>query len=175
MIVFPISIKCSVSPEWLKSTALDSLFGVSSINDLSDSELRKFHQVDAKESKEELAIRALVNIVNKELRTNMADTNAKSRIKNLVHSFDSLLPSHGLSWILDDNQKVAIFHVFSEFRPRYLWTHLQSDRKFLHRSLRKDFKTFLAHAVKLSKAFQLDDNGNPKKDFGNSNEKKTQW
>lgn len=55
--------------------------------------------------------------------------------------------------------KTAVYHVLSAVRPVSLPNRLQSDLEFLHQELRKDFQQFMSHAVKLSEAFQLMDNG----------------
>lgn len=54
---------------------------------------------------------------------------------------------------------MAVNHIVSSLRPVSLRTRLQSDLDFTKHCLKKDFKGFRAHAVRLSEAFELLDNG----------------
>lgn len=164
-IVSPVCLKFCIDPEWLESLiALDFIPRVKSFESLSDNTLMSYLDGKAKESKVVVTLETLDKLVSKNLRTNMADTNAKSRIENLFVAYHSVLRRHGLSWILEDSPKIAVYHVLSGIRPQNLQNRLQSDLDFSHHELRKDFKTFMAHAVKLSEAWQLVDNGKPSKD-----------
>lgn len=60
-----------------------------------------------------------------------------------------------------------MYHVRSAIPPESLRSRLECDLKLSHYQLRKDFRGFMAHAVKLSEAFQLVENG------GLSRKKKT--
>lgn len=46
-------------------------------------------------------------------------------------------------------------------KPMMLRKRIESDLRFAHAKLRKDYKAFQLHAIHLSKAFQLVDNGKP--------------
>lgn len=93
----------------------------------------------------------------------MENKNAKSRMQGLFANYHSLLSQQGVKWIIEDNQNLAVTHVLSATRPQSLRERLESDLSFSHHALKKDFKEFLKHAVKLSEAFQTVDNGPKKK------------
>lgn len=159
----PVNLKFCVDAEWIESLiALDFLDDVTTYEELSDTRLRAYLDDKAVESKEVVTLDVLDDLVAKELRINMADSNAQSRIENLFISYHTLLRRHGLSWLLTDNQKLAVHHVLSAIRPEILRSRLESDLDFSHHHLRKDFKAFMKHAIKLSDAFQLVDIGVPK-------------
>lgn len=149
--------------DWVESLiALNFIEDVESYETLEDKTLRKFLEDESKESKEVLSMDILDDIVSKELRTNMSDRNAKSRMRNLFVSYRTILRRHGIEWILEDNEKVAVKHVLSAIRPNTLRQRLESDLEFAYHSLKKDFTGFMDHAIKLAEAFQLVDNGKPK-------------
>lgn len=57
-----------------------------------------------------------------------------------------------MTWIITENQKLAVSNVSSARGPRiltYAW-----NQTFLHYQLRKGFKKFLKHADTLSEPFQ---------------------
>lgn len=74
-------------------------------------------------------------------------------------SYHELLRRHGLSWIVNDNPKVAVQHFLSAVRPDSLRARLESDLEFSHHHLRKYCKEFMVHVARLSEAFQLVDDG----------------
>ena len=93
----------------------------------------------------------------------IANRSATSRMKSLFIQYHSLLAKQGLSWIISDNQKLAVSHVLSAIGPNYLKERLESDLNFSHYNLKKDFNGFLLHVVKVSKAFQIVDAGRRKR------------
>lgn len=60
--------------------------------------------------------------------------------------------------------KVVINHVLSAVRPVTLRTRSQSDLDFSKYELRKNFKGFMAHAMRPSEALEFLDNGPKHKD-----------
>ena len=89
----------------------------------------------------------------------MKDKNARSRMESLFVSYHKLLRRHGVSWIVKNNQKVAVGHVLSCIKPATLQSRLQSNLEFSHHSLKKDFKGFMKHSIRISEAFQMVDTG----------------
>ena len=67
-----------------------------------------------------------------------------------------------ISWLLDANQKVAVCHFLSAIFAKTLKERLESDLEFAHDKLKRDFKKFMAHTIKVSEAFRIVDSG-PKK------------
>lgn len=88
-------------------------------------------------------------------------------MKGLFVNYHCLLSQNGVKWIIEENQKLAVSHVFSAIRPQSLRERLESDLSFSHHSLKKDCKNFLKHAVRLPEAFQLVDTGPVKRNAKN--------
>jgi len=162
--VRPVNIMFCVDPEFLESaTVLGFIDGADTVEDLTDEMLRDYLDDQAQEAEETVSLATLGTIVDEELRMDMSDRSARSRMQGLFMSYHKLLRRHGLSWVLKANEKTAVYHVLSAIRPYSLKDRLTDDLDFAKHKLRKDFKGFMAHAIKLSEAFQLVDNG-PKKD-----------
>lgn len=89
----------------------------------------------------------------------MNDSNAITRIGNLFILYHAILRRHGMSWLVTDIKKIAVYHVLLATRPAFPPSRLESDLEFLHHELRKNFIDFMRHATRLSEAFQLVDDG----------------
>lgn len=105
----------------------------------------------------------LDEIVQEELRMKMKDSSARSRRKSLSVSYTTLVKCHGVAWIFSTNKKVAIYHVPSAVQSVVLRNRLEVDLYFAKHSVRKDFKGFMQHDLKLPKAVVLVNNGSRKK------------
>lgn len=160
----PVQHKFCVDSEWLESVIeLDYIKGVKSYDELTDANLCEYLESKAEPSKSVVTTDMLDKIFEDSLRMDMTDNDARSRIEDLFVTYKSLLRRHGVSWVAKENEKVAVYHVLSAIRPVSLRCRLESDLELSHYSLRKDFKGFMAHAIKLSEAFQLVDIGPPTK------------
>ncbi len=100
-----------------------------------------------------------------------SDKSATSRITTLLCDYITLLRKHGLSWILSDSQKVSVYHVLSAIRPYTLQNRLRDDLDFSHHHLKKDFKGFTQHVIKLAEAYQLVQGGGRKPSAGSTRDK----
>lgn len=161
-VVTPVNLKFCVDAEWLESMIeLDFIEDVDSYDGLSDGILRAYLEKKAETAKDVITMSVLDEIVRKDLRMNMHDANATSRIESVFVGYHQILRRNGLSWIVKDNQKVAVSHVLSAIRPLSLRTRLESDLELSHHELKKNFKGFMKHAIRLSEAFQLVDIGKP--------------
>lgn len=89
----------------------------------------------------------------------MSDRSERSRMENLFVDYIVLLRRSGLSWVTKETPKTAVYHVLSAIKPDIVKNRLKSDLDFAYNSLRKDFKGFMRHSIKVSEAFQLVDNG----------------
>eukprot|EP00171_Calliarthron_tuberculosum_P004298 IDg4298t1 len=147
--------------EEVKSRArqLGLIHDVESYESLSEAALRNYLEGEAAESRETVTLSALDVIVRRELRMNMHNKDASSRMKGLFIDYHTVLRKHGLNWILTVNQKVAVQHVISAIQPYKLRKRLENDIQLAHHDLRKDFNGFFKHAKKVSDAFALVDNG----------------
>ena len=163
-VVTPVDLKFCVDAQLLTSTiALGFIPEVENYDALTDKALRTYLDGEAKESRVSINLSSLDEIVSRELRMNMSNRNARSRMQQLFVQYHTLLSTHGLIWIVTDNQKLAVGHVLSAVKPTALKERLESDLGFSQHQLKKDFKAFMAHAVKLSEAFQLVDSGRQRK------------
>lgn len=117
-VVEPVQLKFCVNVEWLKSLiALWFIPDVTSYKFLTDIVLRKFLESKTEKSKNLISSNAVDEIVGKDLCITRKDSNAQSRMENLLISYHSLLCRHGLKGIISENQKVAVFHILSAIRP----------------------------------------------------------
>lgn len=91
-------------------------------------------------------------VVRDSIRMDISDRSAKSRM-------ESLFISYGLTWVIKDAPKIAALQFISQIRPVYLQSRRKDDLDLSQNNLKKDFKGFFAHAVKLSEAFLLVDDG----------------
>lgn len=98
-------------------------------------------------------------IVDDNPQIDMTDKDARSVIEILFVYYKSILRRHGLSWITNDNEKVAVYHVLSAICLETLQDRLELDLELSHYDLRNNFKDFMAYAIKLFEAFPLVDNG----------------
>lgn len=107
--VGPVNMKFCVDMKWLESTiALGFIDGIEEYDRLSDKVLFDFLESLAKEPKETINIESLDEIIGRELRMNISDTNAGSRVKNLFKSYPAILCRNGLTRLLKESQKVVI-------------------------------------------------------------------
>lgn len=83
----------------------------------------------------------------------MQDSKAKSRIENVFITYHALLRRQGLSWIIKENQKVAVYHVLLAIHQTSFKTRFKSDLEFSKHNLRKNFKQFMKYAIKLADTF----------------------
>lgn len=103
----------------------------------------------------------LDEIVNKELDTSVFDRSCKSHTRNLFASYHTILCGHGIGWILEENQNIALNHVLLAIRPKSLCQLLYSDPAFAYHDLRKDFTGFMDHSINISEAAQRVHNWKP--------------
>ena len=162
----PVNLKFCVDPAYLESAIALGFIEADDYDSLTDSVLRVHLEGKDKESEDSVTLEALDDIFERELKMDMKDTNTRSRIETLFVSYHSILRHNGIVWLLDANQKVAVGHVLSAIRPKTLKDRLESDLEFAHHKLKKDFKNFMAHSIKVSEAFQIVDSG-PKKNKKN--------
>lgn len=164
----PVNLKFCVDAEWLESTvALGLIENIDNLDELSDTLLRAYLDSKAVDQKSSLTLDMLDSIIGKELCMVMTDKSAKARMESLFVSYLSILRRNGLAWVPKVCPKVAVNNVLSAVKPGNLQESLQSDLRFAHQDLRKDFKSFMQHAVKLSIAFEIVDIG-PRRDRASS-------
>lgn len=150
---------CVDAQHFTSCIALGLMANVTSFSALTNEQLRDYMADKAEESKEAVTMEGLDTIVSKELIMDMSNRNAKYRMEGLFIRYHSILAEQGLTWIVKENQKLAVSHVLSAIRPVTVKERLESDLGFSQNALKKDFSGFLKHTVKISEAFQLVDSG----------------
>lgn len=88
-----------------------------------------------------MKIKTLDHIVEHELHTDMADKKAGSRIQRLFISYKSILCTRERSCIIEDNGKIAVYHVLSAICAESLSKSRESDLDMAHDHLRKTSKS----------------------------------
>lgn len=94
-------------------------------------------------------------IVDKKLRVDMSNKNAMSGTKKLFVKYQINISRQGLSWLINYNSKVAVYHVLCNIHPDHLQSRLRSDLDFAFSDLKKDLQVFMKHEIRLSDAFKL--------------------
>lgn len=89
----------------------------------------------------------------------MTEEDARSKMGALFVSYQSFLNQKRLKWLINGNKAIAVRIVLPAVCPIFLQFCLRSDLSLTHRRMENDFKRFMAHAIKLSKAFILVKNG----------------
>jgi hypothetical protein len=69
----------------------------------------------------------------------MLEKDTEQRIIILFSDYKSLLRVHGLSWIVDENPKVAISNITESLKPAVLKKRIKDDLGLSHADLKKDF------------------------------------
>lgn len=156
----PLSLKFCVNTEELEAViCLDLIENVTSYSDLDDSKLRSYLESKCETELENITIAEINKIVEKDLSMKMSIKSARSRMELLFVAYAKILLRHGLLWIKQRNQKMAVKHILNAIRPAQLRERLESDLELAKSDLKRDFKGFMKHAMKLSEAFELVDNG----------------
>lgn len=121
--------------------------------------LHKYLDLKASIAKYNATTDALEKLVENNLHTDMAYTDALSCIEYLFVSYESLLRKHGFSWISKDNRKATFQRVRTLICAASVLPCLKSNLELPHTKLCKAFRVFMERAIHLSVAFQLVDTG----------------
>ena len=151
----PVILKYCVDTEYIEAAILlRRIVDIASYDALTDDKLRNFLMTKGEESTDVVTLGSLDILVRDNLKMNMSDNSANSRVESLFISYIMLLRKHGLVWVREKSQKVAVGHVLSAIRPFTLQRRFDDDLQFAHSNLRKDFSAFMDHAIDVSKAYQ---------------------
>lgn len=149
-----------MNQEWLQFTFDPGLLpGVDTYADLTDHILHDYRSSETEESRQGITVEKLDKLVYDELHINMPDKDARSRMKALFVSCLSLLHWNRVKWLTNENKAIAFRQVLSAVCTVSLQSQLWSCLSFTHHWLEKTLKGFMAHAINLSVAYQLVDNG----------------
>lgn len=158
--ICPVALKYCVYQEYLESLlTLDFISGASYYDELDDKDLRAYLEKQSAVSKTNATIDSLHLLVKKELRMDVRDDEATSRMRNLFNFYNALLRENGVNWVTEGNPKIAVRHVTSSLRPETLRTRLQSDFLLGYMHLKNNFRAFMGHCLNLADVFQRLDPG----------------
>lgn len=146
--------------EYLESVlTLGPVSGAETYSEVTDQQLRDYLESKAMESRETVIEDMLDKLVARELYMDMSDRSAKSRMEGLFVSYFTLLRQHGLKWVLENSQKVAVYNIVSAVKTSTVRRRLESDLDLKVNHIHKDLKDFMKHALKLFEAFAMLENG----------------
>lgn len=111
-----------------------------SFDDLDDVALRAYLDNTTVESKDVATIGALDKLAEEQFHTDMTDKDGRSRIETLFVSYKTLLRQHGLPWIVDDKEKLAVNHVLYATNPEPLRLRLESHLERSYSHFQKTFR-----------------------------------
>lgn len=114
----PVDLKYWVEEDLLKSTVALGLISVVTVyNSLTDEALRIYLVVEYADSRTIFTLSSLDHIIPKYFKMYMRNKDAISHMKTLFVNYHTLLRRHGLAWLLEENQKMAVQHVLSAIQP----------------------------------------------------------
>lgn len=130
-------------------------------DDLDDRQLRRYLEFKFEASKTGVTVDTLDKLVETYIHIDMTDTDVWARNENLFLSYKSIVCRHGLARLTNINEKKTFCHFLSVIRPKSLFHRFKSDLQLSQTERNQNFREFIAHAFKLSEAFQLIDNDLP--------------
>lgn len=129
--------------EFIKSSlALDLIPDATIHPNLTDGSLRDYQDKEASDSHTTLTMPKLDAIIKWELCMDMKTSDSSSRMKKFFIEYYSLLHLHGPSWIVKENDMVAIAHILGAVKPQKIEARLDSDWAFSHHKLKKGVQGF---------------------------------
>jgi hypothetical protein len=145
----PVSLTFSVDPAVLASLVDLCQLGthIDRISIVTDAIISKWLESHQEVKKDTLSASRVQSLVEKSLRMNMSERDAKKRILILFAEYTCLLRVHGLSWVIQDHPKKAVEHILDAIKPKHLQSRLRDDLSFAHANLKKDFIAFMKHAA----------------------------
>lgn len=114
----PVNLKYCVDGEYLEAAIiLNRIDGVTSFEALSEEKLKTYLDNKAEESTDIVTLGTIDAIVQSNLKMNLQDKSAKSRMETLFISYVMPLRKHEFLWVKERNQKVAVNHVLYAVTP----------------------------------------------------------
>jgi hypothetical protein len=145
----PVSLTFSVDPTLLLSLVELRLFGaeVPTVASVTDAVLLNWLEGHRDLKQDGLSATKVQAIVSRSLRINMMETDSEQRIIMLFTDYKSLLRIHGLSWLVEENTKLAVEHIIDALKPSILKKRIKDDLTLGHINLKKDFLGFMKHVI----------------------------
>lgn len=165
----PDDVKFCVDCEFLESNiAQGFIYEVKTYEELPNSKVWEFLEDRCKESKETITVRQLDKTVKLKLRTNMQNKMRRHLCKTCLQV---AIPNLYVTDLLGRSKQTtrSPSNMSSQLPSLKHFTIVQQlALMFLQYELRKDFRGFLKHAIRLAKAFQSGDTG--RNFFSNEND-----
>lgn len=124
------------------SIALGFITGVTLYEDLTDNLLCAHLDKEASKSRTTVTLSSAGSIFNVKLKIDTKNSDANSRMSNLIVAIHSFFRSTGQSCLHDTNEKIAIQHVPGAIQPAELRKFLCNVLSFPHACLKKTFRAF---------------------------------
>lgn len=110
----PVDLKYCIEVDYLESTIeLGFIPNAKSFKTITDAKISSFFEGLANESKKVATLAKRDKMVSDELRTDMKNNDATTRMQDLFSKYHDILRMNSLKWIIEDNQKMKVAHVLS--------------------------------------------------------------
>lgn len=101
----------------------------------------------------------LEKLIESDLSMKIAIKSVPSRTEFVLVWYKNILIRHEQNCITKENDKVAMLQALNEMLSTSVHERLESDLKISHCGLWKNFEVFMAHALRMSEALLLFENG----------------
>jgi hypothetical protein len=78
----------------------------------------------------------------------MSEKDTEQRSVMLLTDYSSLLRMHGLSWLIKEHPKVAVWNIVDALKPKALQARVCGDLEFAHVHLKNDVLLFMKHVCR---------------------------
>jgi hypothetical protein len=169
----PVSLSFSIDASLLASLVDLRQLGdeIDSVEKVTDDTVQRWLDAKCEIKKDGLSAAQVLTLVSKKSHINTSEKDPEQRIVMLFTDYSSLLRMHGLSWLIKEHPKVAVWHIMDALKPKSLQARVRGDLEFAHVHLKKDFLLYMKHVLQRAKNYgdQDDEDGNPSS-RGNSNQ-----
>ena len=151
----PVSLTFSIDPHVLESLVDLRQFGadIVAVANVTDEILQTWLEKNGEIKKDSLSFSKVQAIVSRSLRINMSEKDPEQRIIMLFSDYQSLLRNSGMSWLVNDNPKMACSHIMDALKPTVLSKRVKDDLNFGHTNLKKDFLLFMQHCIRRAEQY----------------------
>lgn len=148
--------------------------GCKDAKSVTEEILGRFLDKEVEESSTAVTFGDLSKMVRTYVRMKMSVKSTRGRMKLLFMEYRSFLQLNALKWVVTKNPKVPIKQVLSFIKPVTLNNRLEQDFSFHKSDLRSGFDGFMKHALDISAAFEMIDNGPYERSFVPQGQRKDQ-
>jgi hypothetical protein len=170
----PVSLSFSIDASLLASLVDLRQLGdeIDTVEKVTDNLLQCWLDANCDIKKDGFSAAQVLTLVSKRLRINMSEKDLEQRIVMLFTDYSSLLRMHGLSWLIKEHPKVAVWHIVDALKPNALQARIRGDLDFAHAHLKKDFLLFMKHVLQRAEKYcEYEDEDDYSSASGNSSPK----